>query len=84
MNHGLHSVRWIAIYMNRLCRYSSSLKPFLQQGSLLYIDDYFAGLKGSPLTGPAAAFREFESRTEWRFADHMRVGWWGRSFIAYQ
>lgn len=60
------------------------LEPFLQEGSLLYIDDWFVGYRGSPLRTVARAFHEFEQVSRFRFAPHMQVGWWGRSFIAYE
>jgi hypothetical protein len=59
------------------------IEPLLQEGSVLYIDDLFAGYKGSPLKGVARAFREFRQRSRFRFVKHLDVGWWGRSYIAY-
>lgn len=59
------------------------IEPLIQEGTLIYIDDYFAGFKGSPATGPARAFHEFERKSRFKFAEHMTVGWWGRSYIAY-
>lgn len=59
------------------------IEPFLQEGSLLYIDDWFAGYKGSPLKTIAKAFHEFEQVSRFRFVPHMQIGWWGRSFLAY-
>jgi len=59
------------------------IEPFLQEGSLLYIDDYFVGYKGSPMRTIARAFQEYEQVSRFQFTSHMQVGWWGRSFIAY-
>lgn len=59
------------------------IEPFLQEGSLVYLDDYFAGYKGSPKKGVAKAFREFRARSRFEFVRHLDVGWWGRSYIAY-
>lgn len=59
------------------------LEDVLQPGTLIYIDDYFAGLKGSPVTGPARAFHEFEKVSRLKYAPHMQAGWWGKSFIAF-
>lgn len=59
------------------------IEPLLQEGSVLYIDDLFAGYKGSPAKGVARAFREYQRKSRFRFAPHMEVGWWGRSYIAY-
>lgn len=60
------------------------IDPLLQEGSVIYIDDLFAGYKGSPAKGVARAFREHEQRSRWKFVPHMQVGWWGRSYLAYQ
>ena len=60
------------------------LGPLLQEGSLLYIDDYFTGYRGSPVKGVARAFTEFEAKSRFKFVSHMQIGWWGRSFIAYR
>jgi len=60
------------------------IEPLIHEGTVLYIDDYFAGHKGSPLTGPARAFHEFERESGFKFIQHLQVGWWGRSFIAYK
>ena len=57
--------------------------PLLQEGSLLYIDDFFVGYKGSHVKGVSRAFTEFERKSRFKLAPHMQVGWWGRSFIAY-
>ncbi|MGQ0663490.1 MAG: TylF/MycF/NovP-related O-methyltransferase [Pseudomonadota bacterium] len=59
------------------------IEPLLQEGSVIYIDDLFAGYKGSPAKGVARAFREFRRQSRFRFAPHLSVGWWGQSFIAY-
>jgi hypothetical protein len=59
------------------------IEPLLQEGSVLYIDDLFAGYKGSPNKGVAKAFREFRQRSRFRFVRHLDIGWWGRSYIAY-
>ena len=59
------------------------IEPLLQEGSVLYIDDLFAGYKGSPAKGVARAFREFRARSRFRFVRHLDIGWWGRSYIAY-
>ncbi|MCC3405801.1 MAG: hypothetical protein JGK17_09445 [Microcoleus sp. PH2017_10_PVI_O_A] len=59
------------------------IEPLLQEGSLLYIDDLFTGYKGSPVKGVAKAFAEFQQKSRFKFAPHIQVGWWGRSFITY-
>lgn len=59
------------------------VEPLLQEGTVIYIDDWFCGYKGNPEKGVARAFREFERRSRFKFARHMDIGWWGRAFVAY-
>jgi len=59
------------------------LDGFLQEGSAIYIDDWFAGYKGNPERGVACAFNEYRLQSKWRFVEHMTIGWWGKSFVAY-
>jgi len=59
------------------------LDPLLQEGSVIYVDDLFAGYKGSPHKGVARAFLEYQKATRWKFVRHLDVGWWGRSYIVY-
>lgn len=59
------------------------IDPLLQEGSVIYIDDLFAGHRGNPMKGVSRAFLEYQQRTRWRFVRHLDVGWWGRSYITY-
>ena len=59
------------------------MEPLLQEGTVIYIDDLFAGYKGSPHKGVARAFLEFQRNTRWKFLRHLDIGWWGRSYIVY-
>ena len=59
------------------------MDPLLQEGSVIYIDDLFAGHRGNPTKGVARAFLEYQRNTRWRFVRHLDVGWWGRSYIVY-
>lgn len=59
------------------------IEPLLQDGSVIYMDDLFVGNKGNPHRGVARAFLEFQQRSRWRFARHLDISWWGRSYIAY-
>lgn len=59
------------------------IEPLLQEGAVIYIDDLFAGYKGSPAKGVARAFLEFQKTSRFKFAPHLNIGWWGRSYIAY-
>jgi len=60
------------------------IDPLLQDGTVVYVDDLFAGYKGSPNHGVSRAFLEFQRKSQWRFVRHLDVGWWGRSYIAYR
>ncbi len=60
------------------------IAPFLQEGAIIYIDDYYAGYKGNPARSVAKTWHKFveDNKADWFFEDFLRVGWWGRSFIA--
>jgi hypothetical protein len=61
------------------------LGEFLQEGTVVYLDDFFAGYKGNPFRGIAGAFREFvDSQAIWGFSEYLTVGAFGKSFIAYR
>jgi len=60
------------------------IDDFLQEGTIIYMDDLFAGFKGSPMKGIARAFLEYQQKTKWRFIRHLDIGWWGRSYLAYE
>ena len=59
------------------------IEPLLQDGSVIYMDDLFVGNKGNPHRGVARAFLEFQQRSRWRFARHLDISWWGRSYVVY-
>jgi hypothetical protein len=59
------------------------IEPLLQVGSVVYVDDLFAGYKGAPTEGVARAFLEFQRKSRWSFVRHLDVGWWGRSYVTY-
>lgn len=59
------------------------IDPLLQEGTLIYLDDYFAGYNGSPKRGVAGAFNEYKAKSRFAFQPFRTVGHWGRSFIAY-
>jgi hypothetical protein len=58
--------------------------PLLQQGSLLYLDDWYCGYKGSEKAGVARAFFEFRDSTGIRCTPFKDCGWWGKSFIVQE
>ncbi|HTZ36252.1 MAG TPA: TylF/MycF/NovP-related O-methyltransferase [Stellaceae bacterium] len=59
------------------------IDPLLQEGSILYIDDLFAGHRGNPTKGVARAFLEWQKQTRWKLVRHLEIGWWGRSYLVY-
>ncbi len=58
------------------------IEPLLQHGTVIYLDDVFAGFKENSQGGVMQAFKEFQARSAYHFIPHLHVGWWGRSFIA--
>ena len=66
--------------------YSSSravlqfIDPLLQQGSVIYFDDYYM-FRGDPTKGEQGAFHEYRAATAHTFEPHLQVGWFGRSWI---
>jgi hypothetical protein len=62
------------------------LVPFVVAGTVIYLDDYFAGYKGNPMKGVRCAFDEFERQladSGFNLTPHLQVGWWGKSYIVY-
>lgn len=60
------------------------IEAFLQEGSVIYIDDYWVTFKGSPLQGVPRAFNEFKEKSAFGFEPYLPVGWFGKSFITYK
>jgi hypothetical protein len=59
------------------------IEPLLQEGSIIYLDEYFIGDGGSPVKGVGGAFHEYEKISSFSFLPFLNVGWWGKSFICY-
>ena len=57
------------------------IEPFLQDGTVIYIDDWNL-YKGNDQFGAQKAFSEFISKSGYKYKNFMDVGWWGKSFIA--
>jgi O-methyltransferase len=70
--------------------YESSIPVFeyistlCQEGTVLYIDDYFTGYKGNPKKGVSLAFLDWLKGSSWEAEPYREVGWAGRSFILYR
>lgn len=58
------------------------IDDFIDQGSVIYIDDYWVGYSGNPNEGVAKAFKEYKTTSEFDFVDWGRIGGWGHSFVA--
>jgi hypothetical protein len=58
-------------------------EPLLQDGTLIYLDDYYAGYRGAADRGVARAFSEFIERSRFACQPFLNVGSWGKSFIVY-
>ena len=81
----------VASLINIDCDYYESAVPIfkvldqiLQEGTILYIDDYFSGYKGNPKKGVSKAMKEWEKQSSWSLEDYHTVGWGGKSFIVYK
>jgi hypothetical protein len=57
---------------------------FLQEGTILYLDDYRASYKGNPEKGVPAVFKRFTEKSQFKFEDFLSIGRFGKSFIAYK
>lgn len=60
------------------------IEDFLQEGTVIYIDDYRVTFKGSPILGIPKAFNEFKKKSAFSFDPYLDVGWFGKSFITYK
>jgi hypothetical protein len=58
------------------------IEELIDQGSIIYMDDYWVGYGGSPKEGVALAFREHRERSRFDFVDWGRIGGWGHAFVA--
>ena len=60
----------------------SFIEPFIQHGTIIYLDDVFAGFSDRSKGGTLQAFKEYSENSKFEFLPHLNIGWWGRSFIA--
>lgn len=58
----------------------SWVDPFLQPGTVLYLDDYNSE-RAQPTQGPKRAWSEYREQTKISFEPFLPVGWGGYSFI---
>lgn len=59
------------------------VEDFLQEGSIIYLDDYRALYRGSPMQGVPKAFNEYRERSKFGFDPFFDIGWFGKAFIVY-
>ena len=62
----------------------SHIDDLVQEGTILYIDDYFSGYKGNPLKGVSKALKEWQEISSWKIEQYRDVGFSGRSYIIYK
>ena len=60
------------------------IESLIQEGTILYIDDYFTGYKGNPLKGVSLALNEWSEVSNWKLEKYRDVGYAGRSYVLYK
>lgn len=60
------------------------IEDLIQEGTIIYIDDYRVTYKGNPNQGAPKAFKEFKENSQYQFEEFLNIGWFGKSFIAYK
>lgn len=60
------------------------IEHLIQEGTILYIDDYFSGYKGNPRKGVSLALNNWIKNSEWELEIYRDVGYAGRSYILYK
>lgn len=88
VSHFLNCNNKIAVVTVDCDLYESAVPVFkfienlIQTGTVVYIDDYFVGHRGSVKHGVTRAFDEYKNYSRFDFVPFLPVGWWGKSFIA--
>ena len=60
------------------------IAPLVKEGTLLYLDDYFAGYGGRIAKGVAGAYWQFLEKFGWKSEEFASVGFWGKAFVLYR
>lgn len=60
------------------------IENFLQEGAVLYVDDYRVTYKGSPIAGIPKAFKEYSENSAFKFEPFLDISWFGKSFFVYK
>jgi hypothetical protein len=59
------------------------VEPLLLEGSVVVIEDLFAGYRRTPAKDIGRAFLEHcSNKSRYRFVPFLSAGWWGRSYVA--
>lgn len=56
------------------------IAPLLQMGTLIYLDDWYCGVKGSHDAGIPKAFFDFCAQQNIKVDRFSNCGWWGRAY----
>ena len=60
------------------------IDSLIQEGTILFIDDYFVGYKGNPNKGVSGAMKEWLKFSNWELETYRDVGFAGQSYICYK
>jgi len=72
-----------SFYSSFVCAFDF-IEDFLQEGSIIYIDDYRVTYKGNPEKGVPLSFKEFKEKSIFKYEAFLNVGWFGKSYIVYK
>ena len=70
--------------------YTSAIEiyPFIdsliQEGTIIFVDDYHAGYRSNPNKGVSKAQKEWLKGTDWLLEEYLNVGTFGKTFICYK
>lgn len=60
------------------------IEPFLQSGTIVYLDEYYISGTGDLGGGVWSSFDEFKQESAYEYVPFLNVGWWGKAFICKQ
>lgn len=60
------------------------ISPLIQDGTLIYLDDWFCGYGGNLDNGVASAFWSFLERERYKHDLFASVGYWGKAFVVWK
>ena len=50
------------------------IEPFLQESTVIYIDDYWSDYRGNPKRGVSKSFDQFRKRANSKFPEYISIG----------